>query len=137
MIYVFDVSFVAALIIPDEKNQRVDDAYANIENEEERCGPFLFWYEITNLFKSLILRKRFTVDEVMYFYPRLVAINLSIDNEEGISYSKKLLRLCNAYNLSSYDAAYLELAERKNATLCTMDESLRLAAKKYGVAVLK
>ena len=49
----------------------------------------------------------------------------------------KPLRLCDNYKMSSYDAAYLELAERKNAVLCTMDENLRSAAKKYGVAVLK
>ena len=40
-------------------------------------------------------------------------------------------------NLSSYDAAYLELAERANAVLCTLDEDLRAVAKKRGVAVLK
>jgi predicted nucleic acid-binding protein len=37
----------------------------------------------------------------------------------------------------SYDAAYLELAKRKNATLCTLDAGLQAAAIKYGVAILK
>ena len=60
-----------------------------------------------------------------------------VDFETGIGYSQKLLRLCNDYNLSSYDAAYLELAERKKAVLCTLDDDLRAAAKKHGVAVIK
>ena len=137
MIYVFDASFVGALIIPNEKNQQVDESYANIENDEKKYAPFLFWYEITNIFKSLILRKRFTIDEVMYFYPRLAAISVNFDNESGIEYSKKILHLCSDYKLSSYDATYLELAERKNATLCTMDEKLRVAAKNYGVKVIR
>jgi len=50
---------------------------------------------------------------------------------------KKILRLCTGHNLSSYDAAYLELAERKNAIFCTFDVNLRTAAKKYGVALEK
>ena len=137
MIYVFDSSFVGALIIPDEKNPQVDRMYGKIENEDEKYAPHLLWYEITNVFRKLIQRRRFTGDQVMQFYPKLAAIRLTIDNESGINYSKKLLRLSNDYNLSSYDAAYLELAERKNAVLCTLDEGLRAAAKKYGAAVIK
>ena len=137
MIYVFDTSFVGALIIPDEKNQQADKMYAGIENEDEKYAPFLLWYEITNLFRNLVRHNRFNVDSVMYFYPRLAAIRLTFDHEKGIEYSKKLLRLCSDYNLSSYDSAYLELADRKKAVLCTLDKKLRAAAEKYGVAVIK
>ena len=137
MNYVFDSSFVTALIIPDEKNHQVDKMYSRVRNEDERFIPCLFWFEITNVLKNLIRRGRFTTAEVMQFYPRLDAISFACDHAAGSDYSKKLLNLCNEYNLSSYDAAYLELAERKNAILCTLDDSLRTAAKKYGVAMLK
>jgi len=136
-IFVFDASFVSALVIPDGKNPLVDKMYAKIENEDERYAPHLLWYEITNVFKNLIRRGRFTSIEVMQFYPRLEAIDFTCDYATGVDYSRKLLRLCNDYNLSSYDAAYLELAERKNAVLCTLDENLLKAAKKYGVVTLK
>ena len=137
MHYVFDSSFVGALVIPDEKNRPVDKMYGNIKNEDEKFAPHLLWYEITSVFNKLIRHRRFTGDQVIQFYPRLSAMRIAIDNESGINYSKKLLRLCTDYNLSSYDAAYLELAERKNAVLCTLDEGLRAAAKKYGVALIK
>ena len=137
MLYVFDTSFVGAVVIPDEKNSIVDKMYDMIEEDDERHAPHLIWYEISNLFMNLIRRKRYTIDEVIQFYPRLDAIRLVCDHETGIEYSKKLLSLCNDYNISSYDAAYLELAERKNAVLCTMDDSLQAAAKRYGVRVLQ
>jgi predicted nucleic acid-binding protein len=38
------------------------------------------------------------------------------------------------YNLSSYDAVYLELASRKKAKLMTLDNELTKAAKKVGLA---
>ena len=136
MAYVFDSSFIGALIIPDEKNPTVDKMRKSIAEDDEIFAPHLLWYEVTNIFKNLIRRKRFTIDEVLLFYPKLAAIRLTYDHEAGIDYSKKLLRLCNDYNLSAYDAAYLELAERKNAVLCTLDEGLKSAAKKYGVRVL-
>jgi len=137
MDYVFDSSFIGAIIIPDEKNPRVDKMWAGIGEEEKIFIPSLLWYEITNIFKNLTRRKRFKNDEVMQLFPQLDAIRMTCDYTSGIEYSKKLLDLCNDYNLSSYDAAYLELAERKKAILCTMDEGLRLAAKKHGVAVMK
>jgi len=137
MKYVFDSSFIGAIIIPDEKNPLADRVRAGIGEEEEIFIPHLLWYEITNVFMNLIRRKRFTSNEVVKIYPELDAIRLTCDYETGTEYSRKLLRLCNEYNLSSYDAAYLELAERRKATLCTLDEGLRAAAKKHGVMVIK
>jgi len=137
MVYVFDASFVGALIIPDEKNPYLDKMYARIKNEEEKYVPQLFWYEITNIFKNLLRRKRCTLDEVLGFFQPLTALCLTCDFETGPNYVEKILRLCNEYNISSYDAAYLELAWRKKAALCTLDENLIATAKKHGVSVLK
>ena len=135
--YVFDSSFVGALVIPDERNPYVEKMYDKIQNEDVKYAPQLFWYEIANIFKNLIRRKRYTFDDVQQFFPRLTAIRLETDYETGAEFAEKLLRLCNNYNLSSYDAAYLELAERKRAALCTLDDRLREAAKKHGVVILK
>jgi len=136
LIYVFDASFIGASIIPDEKNPKVDKTRADIGESEEIFVPQLFWYEIANIFSNLIRQGRFTCDEVTQFFPRFAAFNLKTDFETGAAYSQKLLRLCDDYHLSSYDASYLELADRKKAALCTLDKDLRTAAKKCGVAVL-
>jgi len=137
LIYVFDASFVGALIIPDEANPKVDKIRAKIGEAEEIFAPQLLWYEISNIFKNLLRRKRCTFDEILNFFPPLSAIKITCDFETGPDYAEKLLRLCNDYSISSYDAAYLELAGRKKAALCTLDENLIAAAKKYGVTVLK
>ena len=137
MIYVFDASFAGAFIIPDEKNPGVEKIRANIGEDEEIFVPQLFWYEIASIFRNVIRHKRFTFDEVLNFFPSLTAIRLTSDFETSPGYAEKLLRLCNDYNLSSYDASYLELAERKRAALCTLDDKLTAAAKKRGVTVLK
>ena len=137
MIYVFDSSFIGALIIPDEMNPRVDKIRAAIGEDEDIFVPQLFWYEVANIFYNLIRRRRYSCAEILHFFPRLTAIRLISDFETGSAYSEKLLRFSNDYNLSSYDAAYLELAERKKAVLCTLDGNLRAAAKKYGVVTLK
>ena len=141
MSYVYDVSFVGALIIPDEKNLSVEKTHQTIDEkyssqEDVIFTPHLLWYEISNIFNNLLKRKRYSYEKVMQFYPLLAKFRLTTDFETGVKYSQKLLNLCNEYNLSSYDAAYLELADRKKATLCTLDNNLKTAAKKHGVKVL-
>jgi predicted nucleic acid-binding protein len=136
MPYVFDASFIGALIIPDEKNSMVDKALADIGEKEEIIVPQLFWYEIANIFSNLIGQRRFTGEEVMQFFPHLKTIRLKTDFETEAAYSQKLLCLCNDYHLSSYDAVYLELADRKKAVLCTLDKALRTATKRHGIMVL-
>ena len=137
MVYVFDSSFIGALIIPDEYDPRVTKMCDGIKNEDEKMAPHLIWYEIANIFMNLTRRKRYSFEDVNKLFPFLAAIRLTTDFETGPVYTEKLLRLCNEYNISSYDAAYLELAGRKKAVFCTMDENLRIAAKKYGVVALK
>ena len=136
MVYVFDASFIGALIIPDEKNFRVDKIRADIGEEEEILVPQLFWYEIASIFNNLIRHSRFSGGEIMQFFPHLTTIRLETDFETGIVYSQRLLRLCSNYQLSSYDSAYLELADRKKSALCTLDKALQAAAKKHGIMVL-
>ena len=137
MIYVFDASFVGAIIIPDEKNSNAERMYLRIKIDDDKYVPNLFSYEMANIFMNLIRRKRNTYKEVVELLQVLSAIHITIDSLAGTDYIEKLFHLCNDYNLSSYDASYLELAERKKAVLCTMDENLRAAAKKRGIAVLK
>jgi len=119
--YVYDASFLNALIIPDEKNPQVDRMFAKVENEDDRYAPHLIWYETASIFNKLIRYKRYTYDEVLQLFPKLAAFNFTTDYESGAEYTEKLLRLCNDYKLSAYDAAYLELARRKRAVLCTLD----------------
>jgi len=46
------------------------------------------------------------------------------------------MALGRKHKLTSYDAAYLELAMRRGVTLATLDKNLRKAATMEGVAVL-
>ena len=49
----------------------------------------------------------------------------------------ELANVARAYQLTVYDAAYLELAKRESLPIATLDKGLRTAAVKAGVALLK
>ena len=137
MIYIFDASFVGSLVIPDEKKSQIKNLVKKIKNEDEKYSPELLWYEVTNIFRNLILRKRYTAEEVSLFFQYAADLGIKIIYGVNINYSKKIWDLCNTYNLSAYDAAYLELADRKKAILCTLDDDLINAAKKHGVKTIE
>ena len=100
MACVFDSSFVGSLVIPDEKNLKVDKIRDSINENEEIFAPQLLWYELANIFKNLVRRNRYTFEETLQFFPLLTAIRITCDFETGTAYSEKLLRLCNDYDIS-------------------------------------
>ena len=50
---------------------------------------------------------------------------------------REILRLARELRLTSYDALYVDLAQREGLPLATLDKGLRAAAAKAGVALLK
>lgn len=46
------------------------------------------------------------------------------------------MRLADKFGLTLYDASYLELAQRLNLPLATLDQALRRAAERLDVALL-
>ena len=136
MNYVYDASFIIAIILPDENSPKIDKIHDALDENDEVYIPQLNWYETANVFRNLIRHNRFTADEVSYFFPMLSFVNFKTDFETSANYSKKIWELGNNYNLSAYDAAYLELANRKKAVLCTLDKDLLNAAEKHGVQTI-
>lgn len=63
-------------------------------------------------------------------------MNIIIDSESSDHILTDVHRLAMAYRLTSYDASYLELAQRKNLPLATLDGELIAASIASGVALL-
>jgi predicted nucleic acid-binding protein len=70
---------------------------------------------------------------VMELYGRLP---VQTDMDLTLDAARRFQILARAYSLSVYDAAYLELAQRKNAGLATLDRRLSNAARKANLKVL-
>jgi predicted nucleic acid-binding protein len=70
------------------------------------------------------------------FLLRLGRLNIKVDSESADHILTNVHRLAVAYRLTSYDAAYLELALRRNLPLATLDNELVAACKASGVVLL-
>jgi predicted nucleic acid-binding protein len=79
---------------------------------------------------------RITARESDAFIADLSKLGVERDHEAPDRAFTHLLALCRTHRLTSYDAIYLDLAARRSLPLATLDEDLRKAAKKLGIALL-
>ncbi len=135
MNWVLDCSFAAALFLPDEKSEIISDFVAGLPESDGLVVPLLWWYEVSNVLTVAVRRKRLDsieVNEVLLLFERL---GLETDRMYGVEFSKEIYRLAQLYQLSAYDATYLELTCRKNYSLATLDKQIIKIARKIGVNI--
>lgn len=97
--------------------------------------PNLWHLEATNVLVGAEKRGDTTTIEVERFIAQLESLPINIDPSTANHAFSRTLSLARAYKLSSYDAAYLELAIREGLSLATLDKNLLKAAKKADVPI--
>lgn len=93
----------------------------------------LWWYEVTNVLCVAERKKMLKEVDVQRITGLLSGFPMETDEARGFSYIRRLCEVARTYGLSSYDAAYLELAIRIDAQLATLDKELVAAANACGV----
>ena len=63
-------------------------------------------------------------------------LDIETDKSEGVIFSKELYEIAQRFSLTAYDAAYLELAIRNDASFASLDSQLLKAAKNTGLNIL-
>lgn len=117
--------------------KKSDQAYAEAVLQSlvatEALVPHLWHLEATNVLIGAEKRGDLKTGEVERFITQLEALPIQIDPLTSHQAFSRTLSLSRAYNLSSYDAAYLELAIREGLPLATLDRGVRKAAQRADV----
>ena len=95
--------------------------------------PNLWHLEATNVLLSAEKRDEISLGEIEGFVSQLENLPILTDSMTSHQAFNRTLTLTRAYKLSSYDAAYLELAIREGLPIATLDKNLTKAAMKAGV----
>lgn len=98
--------------------------------------PPIWPYEIANVLLSLARRKKLTFAEYSEARLLLGRLRISVDGEGAVLAPTRVADLALEYELTVYDAAYLELAIRKQIPLASRDQTLTQAARRTGVSLL-
>lgn len=98
--------------------------------------PSIWGLEVANVLARAEDRGLITEARSEAFLALLRRLRIEADVETFAQSLGSTLQLARRYRLSSYDAAYLELALRGSLALATLDEDLRKAAKRAGVSIV-
>jgi predicted nucleic acid-binding protein len=103
-------------------------------SEQPVWAPALWFLECTNVLQSAQRRRRIDTNRRAEIAGELRDLPVSLDLQTPDFV--QLDRLAAAHGLSAYDAAYLELAQRRSLVLVSLDVRLIAAAKAAGHPVL-
>jgi predicted nucleic acid-binding protein len=120
----------------DEESPEADSFFKSLTQNDKIIIPLLLLTEFTNVLKTAIRRKRITRDIAHNILAAFADYQFSVVAESGLNHSKYVLDTACKYDLTAYDATYLELAIREHAALATLDDELRAAAIKAGVELI-
>lgn len=135
MSFVLDSSMTLAGLLPDENS---DAGLATLERAS-RMGawvPAIWHLEVANALHMGALRGRCTAAFVDQSLERLACVPIEVDAETASRSWRDSLELARTEALTLYDAAYLELALRRNIPLASLDKQLISAALRLGVELL-
>lgn len=131
--FVADTSFMAAYLLngfcDDELSDGIKDIEYVLENNGQIYVPQLFWYEIYNVLlyktrKNKVGQAILSKSDAMDIFYDLQQLPVYTDLQPDGEIRQRIFDLAEEYQLSFYDAAYLELSRRKSLPLKTYDAAL-------------
>ncbi|HEY3968363.1 MAG TPA: type II toxin-antitoxin system VapC family toxin [Planctomycetaceae bacterium] len=132
---IIDCSLTMTWCFADEAT----DASADIQDRLTHEGvlvPAHWFLEVTNVLVMAEKRRRITSSRSDAFVQLLQVLDIEVDNDIPGRAFDHVLPLCRTHKLTSYDAAYLDLAVRRRLPLASLDKDLRAAAEELGIELL-
>ncbi len=131
---VLDCSVTMAWCFEDE-NDEYADAVLDALATGRGIVPGIWSLEVANVLAVAERRRRLKEAESARFIELLSDLPILVDEGGHDRAFTAVLSLARSFGLSSYDAAYLDLAMRIGENLATRDEALRAACGQVGVSL--
>ena len=135
--FVLDCSATVAFLFEDEISEASEDLLQRVK-VDGALVPSIWSLELGNVLAQAERRGKITEFHAYSYLQVIMDLPISMDSQSQQLDTAiwGLLTLARAYSLTTYDAAYLELAMRRGLALATRDKSLLRAARQVGVGTL-
>jgi predicted nucleic acid-binding protein len=134
--FVLDASATLAMCFPDESTAWSDALLEQVRNAAAIHVPAHWPIEVANGLWSGIRRKRINENQVQLLWNAFSLLKIHPESPLTAPESAALVQSAFRYGLTVYDAAYLDLAIKRQLPLTTLDVDLRKAAMRAGVTLL-
>jgi predicted nucleic acid-binding protein len=138
MSFVLDNSVAMLWLLPQSNpagSELAEKVLAQLQETGARV-PSLWSLEAANVMAKSQRLEKITLAQASAFVALLDALDITVDVSTAQRAMHATLDLARQFNLSAYDAAYLELALREGLPLATLDVKLQSAAREAGVRLL-
>jgi predicted nucleic acid-binding protein len=135
MSLVLDSSATLAWIYSDETTAAIQQLFDTVA-DTGAIVPVLWRLEVANSLTIAMRRGRIDAAFRRAALDDLALLDITSDAHTDTHAWAETLVLADRYRLTVYDAAYLELAQRRALPLATLDEDLGAAASTLGLRVL-
>ena len=136
--FVLDASVAVAWVAGTPVDPYAAAVQTHVANGWRAIVPSLWQLEVANALLMVERRGTLTgadVDRGLLDLESFLASRAEVDQIPVAM--RQAANLARTFQLTVYDAAYLELAKRESVPLATLDKGLRTAAVKAGVQLLK
>jgi predicted nucleic acid-binding protein len=133
MPFVLDNSVVSGWYLDDQATPYTE-AIAKLLMDDQAWVPAIWELELTNVLRTACLRQRLDAQRAQQVLALVALLPVEVDRH-AVPRSE-LLALSLRFGLSTYDAAYLELALRRQLPVASKDGALMAAATAAGVGVV-
>lgn len=135
--FVLDNSVSMRWLLESEKksDQKYAESILKSMIDVDSLVPNLWHLEAANVLLGAEKRSEVDAGEIERFISQLENLPIYVDPLTSHQSFSRIMALSRIYKLSSYDAAYLELAIREGLPLATLDKDLRKAGIKANVEI--
>ncbi len=135
--FVVDASVALCWYFEEQKTAYTETVFDCLARGDEALVPALWPLEVVNSLIVAVRQKGISAAQFETFLQDLKDLPVVVDIDGLKRVYSSIARLSQQHQLSSYDAAYLDLAVAEGLPLATLDKNLVAAAKRAGVELLR
>lgn len=134
--FVVDASVALCWYFEDQTTAYTEAVFECLACGGKAIVPALWPLEMVNGLVVAWRQKSISSEQLESYIADLKDLPIEVDSEPGERAYASIFRISCRHQLSSYDAAYLDLALIQGFPLATLDKNLRAAARRSRVEIL-
>jgi predicted nucleic acid-binding protein len=132
--FVLDNTVTMTWCFTEEATESTLAMLSRLSNLTDRAVvPVLWLYEVANVVELTVRKGRIATETALAFLESLADLPIDVENPSRTQVFVAAWALASQYQLTGYDAAYLELAIRHNLPIASLDKALSRAARAAGL----